>query len=458
MLLLGGLMNTKPWKKTLGVMSAPLLLLAAAGAAAPGAAQAQEATPPVASTTIKCEQAASGGTAPLYDGKSASYMYDSRFKPGPELSDRELSDHTPQGVAWWKNWDGKGHDLLLVTTYGKGGAHIVGLDPADRTRTVGTVDIKPRNGTEAQTHAGGIALNGKWAFIDGPKSGGWHTIRKYSLDGLRKAMAAGDGSVSPSGADRKVYGASFMTIDGGHLYAGKFSNKHRDWMYSYTIGGDGSLTLDRKSDGNGLRWEVPQWTQGVAAADGKFLFSTSSGRAKRSNLYVTNKAETNLDKASVRCFRAPSMAEGITTTPGGETYLLFESGSYQYDGRSGARAINVIDGAHRAKTSTLTSLPGGKIHLGTLHSVEQEDFVGDDEIRINVEDQRLGKSVQIGSGEKKKIDTTVQFTGKVSVKLYENDVEGDDYLGQNVFEPAKKDGIMVFSKDGAKYRLSYSVR
>ncbi|NYD77969.1 hypothetical protein [Arthrobacter cupressi] len=446
-------MNTKPWKKTLGVLSAPLLLLAASGAA-----DAQEATPPVASTIIKCELASSGGTAPLYDGKSASYMYDARFKPGPELTDKELSDHTPQGVAWWKNWDGKGNNLLLVTTYGKGGAHIVGLDPTDRTKTVGTVLIKPRNGTEEQTHAGGIAVNDKWAFIDGPKSGGWHTIRKYSLSGLRASMTAGNGSVSPAGADRKVYGASFLTIDGGHLYAGKFSKEHRDWMYSYTIGGDGSLTLDRKSDGNGLRWEVPQWTQGVAVADGRFLFSTSSGRAKRSNLYVTNKAETNLDKAAVRCFRAPSMAEGITATPAGEAYLLFESGSYKYDGTSSERAINVIDGVHRAKLSTLTSLPGGKIHFGTLHCVEQEDFLGDDEIQIKVEDQQLGKSVQIGSGDKKRIDKTVQFTGKVSVKLYENDVEGDDYLGQHVFDPVNKDGIMEFSKDGAKYRLSYSIR
>jgi hypothetical protein len=102
-------------------------------------------------------------------------------------------------------------------------------------------------------------------------------------------------------------------------------------------------------------------------------------------------------------------------------------------------------------------VPGGKIHLGTLHCVEQEDFVGDDEIRIRVEDQNLGKSVQISDGDKKQIDRTVQFTGKVSVKLYENDVEGDDYLGQQVLEPEGKDGIMEFTKDGAKYRLSYTV-
>jgi hypothetical protein len=117
----------------------------------------------------------------------------------------------------------------------------------------------------------------------------------------------------------------------------------------------------------------------------------------------------------------------------------------------------VINGVHRAKLSTLTSLPGGKIRLGTLHCVEQEDFVGDDEIRIRVEDQNLGKSVQISEDDKKKIDRTVQFTGNVSVKLYENDVEGDDYLGQQVLAPGNKDGVMEFTKDGARYRLSYKL-
>lgn len=63
--------------------------------------------------------------------------------------------------------------------------------------------------------------------------------------------------------------------------------------------------------------------------------------------------------------------------------------------------------------------------------------------------------MQIAEGDKKEIDKTIQFTGKVSAKLYENDVEGDDYLGQQVLEPGSKDGIIEFAKDGARYRLSY---
>ncbi|MDQ1057301.1 hypothetical protein QFZ23_001202 [Arthrobacter globiformis] len=49
-------------------------------------------------------------------GKPDCTHDDSRFRPGPDLTSKELSDHTPQGVAWWKNWDGKGNNLLLVST------------------------------------------------------------------------------------------------------------------------------------------------------------------------------------------------------------------------------------------------------------------------------------------------------------------------------------------------------
>jgi hypothetical protein len=83
-----------------------------------------------------------------------------------------------------------------------------------------------------------------------------------------------------------------MTIDGRHLYAGKWNPKRRDWMYSYTIHDDGSLSGDTKEDKKRLRWEVPRNTQGVAVADGRFLFSSSGGRKWRSNLYVTDKGET----------------------------------------------------------------------------------------------------------------------------------------------------------------------
>jgi hypothetical protein len=297
-------------------------------------------------------------------------------------------------------------------------------------------------------------------------SDGPHTIRTFKKSALVKAMRESADSdtektpkIDPARVTKDLYGTSFLATDSGDrkLYAGLFNKDRRDWMYRYTIAGDGSLSLDRKDDGHGLKWEIPGGTQGVTLAGKRFIFSSSHGRTKRSNVWVTNRAETNLDKASVRCMRAPSMAEGLATD-GDTAYLLFESGSDEYNGNNGKRARNVIDGAQKANLGELTGTPGGRIHLGTLHSKNQQDSGGNDEITIKVESQKLGKNVQIDQGDRKKIDKTVQFTGRVIVTLYEKDPNsGDDYLGKKTLEPGNRDGIMTFKKRGGHYRLSYQL-
>jgi hypothetical protein len=448
-------MTTLIRRTTVATVGAVLLLGTVSGTA--GAAD--EPKPPEATSTIMCE-AASSGREDLdeYDGKSASYMYDDRFGPGPDLRYSELSQFTPQGLTYWRNWDGDA-DLLLATAYDVGtrDAIIVGLDPKrdDKAATVGVVQVE-------SDHAGGIALHGDWLFVsDGP-----HTIRTFKTSVLRKAMKESQDSgtektpkIDPTRITKDLYGTSFLTTDSGDskLYAGLFNDKRRDWMYRYSIAGDGTLTLDRKEDGYGLKWEIPAKTQGVMVAGNRLVLSSSHGRNNRSNVWVTNRAETNLDKASVRCFRAPSMAEGFAND-GANAYLLFESGSYEYNGHNGDRARNVIDGVHKAKLGDLTGISGSRVYLGTLHSRNQQDSGGDDEITIMVEDQKLGKNVQIDQGERKKIGKTVQFTGKVSVKLYEKDpTSSDDYLGEKVLAPGGGNGIMTFKKKGAHYRFSYKI-
>ncbi|NYH90500.1 hypothetical protein [Actinopolymorpha rutila] len=455
-------------KATAAVGSAALLAVSAvisapgtANAAGPqrpmtkGPRSAAQLKAPVASTAIRCEKDSSGRTARLYDGPSASYLYDRRFSPGPTVPHSELRHHTPQGVAWWDDWNGKGDDLLLVSAHNAGdtNGHVIGLDPRTPGKVVGIVALGP-------THAGAIGLNGKWLFVDGPKNGKRHTINSYRLDALRAELRAGGGSLDRD-AQKTVHGASFLTVDGSHLYAGRFNfHGKRDWMYRYTIASNGRLTLDPKpGTRRGLRWETPASTQGVAKVGNRFLFSTSSGRKKRSNLYVTNASQTNLDKASPRCFRAPTMAQGIAVTPGGRVYLNFESGSYEFDGSSGARARNVIPGTHTAKLSTLTGIPGGTLRLGTLHSKKQQDTLGEDEIAIHVEGQKLGPTIDIEQGQRKRIRKTIQFTGNARIRLYEKDFpDSDDYLGQRKLTPRKDRGILSFKRRGAHYRLSYSVR
>ena len=153
--------------------------------------------------------------------------------------------------------------------------------------------------------------------------------------------------VKAVGSERKVYGASFLTSYGDSLFAGRFNDKGRDKMYEYKIKSNGTLTTINRA------WEVPTKTQGLLVTKGHFVYSTSYGRDKLSNLYVVKRGQPDLDKAKLSCFRAPSMSEGLTEY-GGRAYLVFESGSYKY--RSDPKTKNVITRLHKASISSLTGL------------------------------------------------------------------------------------------------------
>lgn len=289
-----------------------------------------------AQRAISCSTAT--GTKDFYDGPSASKKYDARFSNSAPVG--RLNTHTPQGAGTWWNWDGA-KDLILVTSYRKGAnALIMGIDPATN-KTVGVVAI-------AESHVGGITTSNGWAFVQGSNSGSSHTIRKYRLSALKAAMKApGTPYLKQVGTARKVYGASFLTSYGGYVWSGKFNSSGRDKMYQYKINSNGSLTTISGA------WEVPTKTQGLMVTGSHFVFSTSYGRTNRSNLYVVRRGQRDLDKATLSCFRAPSMSEGITEY-GGRAYLAFESGSHLY--RSDSRTLNVITRLHKAPLSSLTSL------------------------------------------------------------------------------------------------------
>ena len=309
----------------------------ATGTAVTVAVKAPETSQATTQTTqavaaITCSTAAGG--KPFYDGPSASKVYDARFSGSAPVPN--LGSYTPQGLGTWWNWDGS-KDLLLVTSYRKGAnTQIIGIDPATN-KTVGVVAI-------AETHGGGITTSNGWAFVQGSTNG----IRKYKLSALKTAMkAAGTPYLKAVGSERKVYGASFLTSYGGYVWSGKFNDKGRDKMYQYKINADGSLTTINKA------WEVPTKTQGLLVTGSHFVFSTSYGRDKRSNLYVVRRGQPDLDKAKLSCFRAPSMSEGITEY-GGKAYLVFESGSHLYRGDS--KTLNVITHLHKATIASLTGL------------------------------------------------------------------------------------------------------
>ena len=322
-------------RATVGVTA---VVVAATATGVATLARPSGAAPAVAAVTAKaitCSTSSSGKSASFYSGPSVSYAYDRRFSATKAIVPN-LDTHTPQGVAMWHNWDGKGHDLLLVTAYRDGArAYVHGIDRATGAH-INTAEI-------AATHAGGIAISGNWIFI----SGAGQSIRKYRTSDMRLAMNHRRGHlyISSVGTPRAVHGASFLSTYGGYLYAGLFNPTGRDRMYAYKIASNGSLTTQPGG------YQIPTKTQGVAVTGTRFIFSTSYGRRNRGNIYVVKRGYSSLDSAKLYCFRSPSMNEGVTSY-GSTLYVTFESGSYEYR----STALNPITRLHKAAMSSLTNL------------------------------------------------------------------------------------------------------
>jgi hypothetical protein len=215
-------------------------------------------------------------------------------------------------------------------------SQIYGIDPSTGS-TVGVVAI-------AESHVGGITVSKGWAFVSGQGS----SIRKYSLTALRDALkAAATPYLTQVGTARDVAASSFIGSYGDSLSSGSFNADGRGTMYEYKIAADGTLTTVAGA------WEVPTKTQGLTVTASHFIYSTSYGRANRSNVYVVKRGQKDLDAAALSCFRAPSMTEGITEY-NGTAYLVYESASHLYG--SDPATLNVIPRLHKASISSLTSL------------------------------------------------------------------------------------------------------
>lgn len=287
-----------------------------ASAALAGGLVAGSATAPAAparhdvdAAAIECEAAT--GSDPFYPGESASKVYDDRYSQGAAVPYLD-EGFTPQGLGYWKDWNGSGSDLLLVTAY-KSGEHsrIYGIEAGSGDH-IGSVDID-------DAHVGGVAVVGGWAFVPGDGS---DRIRKYDLGELRTAMTEdGIPNLAQTGTSQEVPAASFLGTDGNALYSGKFTETGRGYMHDYSVAGDGTLT-------QGTKYEVPKKTQGMTVAGGKFVYSTSYGRANRSNIYAVDEGATDIDPTA-RCYRAPSMSEGVVDHDG-RLYVLYESGSSKF--------------------------------------------------------------------------------------------------------------------------------
>jgi hypothetical protein len=286
---------------------------------------------------------------PFYRGKAASDVYDNRFKGSHGIP--FLPEHVPQGLATWSNWPrGSGDDdLLLITSYDddKKYSLIIGID-AKTGRQMGAARI-------AYSHVGGIAVfeDLGWAFVSDEDN---NKVRKYSLKKLADAISISDKKTLESeGPDQLVISSSFLTSHAptNTLWAGQFKDSTkggRPQMKSYSVDKNGKLTPEI-----GV-WEVPSKTQGLVVTKDVFIYSTSLGRNKRSNLYVVRRGADafDLDTARLFCFRGPSMSEGIAVYGNG-MYVAYESGATKYNPPED-RPRNIIKNLHRAPLSSLEEL------------------------------------------------------------------------------------------------------
>jgi hypothetical protein len=115
-------------------------------------------------------------------------------------------------------------------------------------------------------------------------------------------------------------------------------------MYQYAVSSSGRLSA------LGSSWKVPPKTQGVMVTGDRLVFSSSEGTGGAGKLWVVAKSR-NFETAAGRCFRSPSMSEGIAAV-GSTAYLAFEGASDKYD----QDARNEISKLHKAPRSELLRL------------------------------------------------------------------------------------------------------
>lgn len=310
---------------------AVLLISLAAGATAVhvGHAQAQPptTTKPVApaATTVpaavpRCDRSQLRGRTARYEGRSVSATYDKVFRPWAWVP--FLKTHVPQALTTWSNWDGVGHNLVLLGMYRRGHhSLLVGFDPASG-RPMGTVEIN-------QSHLGGMGFVGRWLFAQDNADADSHaTVRRYRIDQLRAAMrkATRGGHDRPflrmDGKPRRIDAIDFFAEEGNSVYAGNHGSERTARMYRYTLSADGHL---QRAEGP---WRIPPRAQGLVITPRLFIFSTSHGTG-RGRLELVRRGAPSAAARPFACVWIPAMPEDMTVV-GRNVLIDFESGTAQY--------------------------------------------------------------------------------------------------------------------------------
>jgi hypothetical protein len=293
----------------------------------------------------RCDDTQPLGEHPFYPGLSVSALYDKVFRPAAEIP--YLDSHVPQTVKVWENWDGAGHDLLLLGMYQDyHDSYLVGLDPVSG-QEVGTLAVAP-------SHLGGMGFLGDWLFTqdDSPPRGGpYHpAVRRYRIADLRAAMraAAETGQLVRLDADGPadpIDAIDFFVVDGDSVYAGNPGNPIPGRMYRYQLSPTGHL---RSVEGP---WSIPPRAQGLVVTPDDFIFAGDEGH-DRGKLTVLRRAAPDRMRAAVGCLWMPAMPEDLTVYHG-NLITEFESGASKY---APDHPRNVITHLHASPLTALLEL------------------------------------------------------------------------------------------------------
>jgi hypothetical protein len=105
--------------------------------------------------------------------------------------------------------------------------------------------------------------------------------------------------------------------------------------------------------------------------------------------------------------------------------------------------------------------PGSRtLRIKNLHCFETEDYFGADHAYIIVNGVKVWGPVKINNNQRRDVNVDVRFSTTATVKLFEKDTGGDDYLGTWVARDQElNEGELraYFDADDAYYELLYEV-
>lgn len=279
--------------------------------------------------------------ARFYHGPSASPTYDAQFRRSFPIP--HLDTHVPQGLTTWRNWDGKGATLLVVGYYrGKGAdteqSLLAAVDP-QTGRHYGTARVLP-------SHLGGLAVLGEFLFAQDSGAKGPDNVRRYRLSSLAQAFAeshrTGERPFVGMLKDRQaIYGADFMTVHEGRLWAGPYTESASDRMYEYRADSKGKLVA------TGGGWPIPPRTQGALVTDRTFVFNTFNHH--QPGVLVVTERSRSVSRRAV-CFAAPARGEGMSRV-GDRALVVYEGAAYRFP-----TSVNRVSDFHEASLRSLERL------------------------------------------------------------------------------------------------------